>query len=302
MPAPLIGIALQMSALAFFVCLDTLTKWMTAHYPVPQLMFARFFFHLLIVAAVLRVTMGRVPWRSRRPGLQALRSFCLIWANFSFSLALAYVPLADATAVGFASPLFTVALAALWLGEQVGWRRWLGVGIGLAGVAVALRPPFLTGGEPPHWALALPVCMAAVFAVYQILTRKLAAVDDPRTTILHTGLVSSAITALAQPFVWIWPAGFDWLLLAAMGALGGIGHYLLILAYLRAPASLLAPLQYTQLVWATLASVLVFGDVPDGWTLAGAVVIALGGILVVMPARPSGHKPGPTSDRTGGGN
>jgi drug/metabolite transporter (DMT)-like permease len=248
-------------------------------------MWARFLFSLLAAAVVLRLATGHLPWRSRAPGLQAIRSLMLAACNLLFSTALAHIPLADATAVGFASPVLTVALAAIWLRERVGWRRWAGVGIGLLGVLIVLRPPFLTGGAPVHWATLLPLGTAALFAVYQILTRRLAGLDDPRTTILHTGLAATIATSLAQPLVWTWPSGGDWALLVLLGLLGGAGHGLLVLAYARAPASLLAPLSYTQLVWASLAGLLVFGDWPDRTSLLGALVIAGGGILVALPGR-----------------
>jgi len=167
----------------------------------------------------------------------------------------------------------------------VGWRRWLGVGIGLCGVIIVLRPPFLMGGATPHWATLLPLCTALLFAFYQILTRRLAALDDPRTTILHTAFAASIIVSLVQPLVWVWPSAGQWAVLALLGALGGVGHGMLVLAYTRAPASLLAPMSYTQLVWAILASLLVFGDRPDLTTLAGMAVIATGGVLVALPAR-----------------
>ncbi|MDB5374080.1 MAG: EamA rane protein RarD [Belnapia sp.] len=281
----LAGVALQVAALAVFVCMDTLLKLLTAVYAVPQLMWARFLFSLLAVALLFRLSMGRLPWRSRAPWLQAWRSLMLAGSNLMFSSALAYLPLTDATAIGFASPLFTVALAAVWLRERVSWRRWLGVGIGLVGVLLALRPPFLTGGAAMHWASILPLGTAAMFAVYQILTRKLATIDDPRTTILHTGFAGAVVTSLVQPAFWIWPSAPDWGLLVLLGLLGALGHGLLVLAYSRAPVSLLAPLSYTQLIWATLAGVLVFGDWPDLWTLGGAMVIATGGILVALPDR-----------------
>ncbi|MCB4822406.1 DMT family transporter [Roseicella aerolata] len=281
----LAGVALQLSALAVFVCMDTMLKLLTAHYAVPQLMWARFLFSLLAAALFFRLVMGRLPWRSRAPGLQAVRSLLLAASNLMFSTALVYLPLTDCTAIGFASPLFTVALAAVWLKERVGKRRWLGVGIGFAGVLVALRPPFLTGGEPAHWATILPLGTALLFAVYQIMTRRLATIDDPRTTILHTGLAASIAASLAQPFVWTPPSLPDWGLLAALGLLGGAGHGLLVLAYARAPASLLAPMSYTQLIWASIAGVLVFADWPDLWTLLGAAIIALGGVLVALPDR-----------------
>jgi drug/metabolite transporter (DMT)-like permease len=291
MSATLTGIALNLVALVLFVTMDTTGKLLVAHYPVGQVVFLRFCFHVVFVALAIRLLTGTLPWRSRAPRLQLLRGLCLIASSLFFVGALAFIPLADATAVGFASPLLTVVLAAVWLRETVGWRRWLGVAVGLLGVLVALRPPFLTGGAAPHWAIVLPLCNAVVYSVYQILTRRLAAIDDPRTTILYTGLAGPAVLALAQPFIWQWPgavgpysAGWVWLALVALGALGAAGHGLLVLAFTRVPASLLAPVMYSQLLWALIASAVVFGQRPDGITLSGAAIIACGGLLVAWPA------------------
>jgi len=281
------GVLLQLLALALFVAMDSLLKVMVASYPVPQLMFLRFAVHVVFVVLAVRIFTGSLPWRSRAPLLQTLRSATLAGASASFIVALMHVPLADATAVMFAAPVLSVALAALWLGEKVSARRWLGVVIGLAGVIVAIRPPFLTG-EELHWAMLLPLVTAVMNTVYQLLTRKLAAEDDPRTTFLHTSLAALALTALAQPFVWVPPAASDLPWMLVLGLIGAAGHCLLVLAFARAPASVLAPMSYSQLVWAGLAGVLVFGDWPDGWTLLGAAVIAAGGVLVALPAqRPS---------------
>lgn len=279
------GVLLQISALLLFVVMDTLLKVMTADFPVLQIIWARFLFAFLTVAIALRLSMGRFPWRSRAPGLQALRSLLLAGCSLLFTGALAHIPLADATAVGFASPLITVALAALLLRERVSARRWCGVGLGFIGVMVALRPPFLTGA-PLHWAYLLPLGTAIMFAFYQILTRRLAALDDSRVTIFHTGLAASLATSLAQPLVFVQPAPIEWGLMIAVGVLGALSHGLLVLAYARAPASLLAPLSYTQLIWASVAGILVFGDWPDGITLLGAAVIAAGGLLTLLPQRP----------------
>ncbi|MGK7864701.1 DMT family transporter [Falsiroseomonas sp. E2-1-a4] len=278
------GVLLQLLALALFVAMDALLKVLVATHAVPQLMFVRFVFHTLLVMAALKLLTGKVPFRSRAPGLQTLRSLCLATANAALSVALIHIPLADATAVAFAAPVLTVALAAVWLGEKVSPRRWLGCCIGLAGVLVALRPPFLTG-EPLHWAMLLPLVTAVANTIYQILTRKLAGVDEPHTTFVHTSIAAAVITGLAQPFVWVTPGLWDWPLFAALGLLGGAGHCLLVLAFARAPASVLAPMSYTQLLWAGLAGVLVFGDWPDGWTALGAAIIAAGGILVALPER-----------------
>jgi len=285
MHSRLAGVALQLTALATFVAMDTIIKLLTAGFAVPQLMWARFLFGFLTVAVALRIATGQVPWRSRAPGLQTLRSLTLAACNWLFTNALVHIPLADATAVGFASPLFTVTLAAVWLKERVGWRRWAGVAIGLAGVVVLLRPTFIFGGQPVHWAMLLPLGTAALFAVYQILTRKLAGVDDPRTTILHTSFAASIVTSAAMPFEWVWPTAESWAAFVLLGVLGGLGHGLLVMAFARAPASLLAPMSYTQMIWAVLAGLLVFGDAPDALTVLGMAVIATGGVLVALPDR-----------------
>lgn len=280
------GVALQLSALVLFVCMDTVFKLLTDRFAVPQLAWARFFFSAVTVWLFFWLTTrGRMPWRSRAPGLQAARSLTLAGCTFFFSSALVFLPLADTTAVNFAAPLISVAAAAFFLKERVSPRRWLGVAIGLVGVMVAVRPPFITGEAPPHPAYLLPLGSATLFAFYAILTRKLAARDDPRTTILHTGLAATALSSLALPFVWVWPSPTEWLLLVALGVIGGASHGLLVLAYARAPVSLLAPLSYSQLVWAAIAGLLVFGDLPDRWTLLGAAVIFAGGVLAVIPER-----------------
>jgi drug/metabolite transporter (DMT)-like permease len=281
------GVLIQLVALALFVAMDALLKVLVASHAVPQLMFVRFVFHTILVMTALRLITGKVPFRSRAPGLQTLRSLSLATANAALSVALIHIPLADATAVAFAAPVLTVALAALWLGEKVSPRRWIGVAIGFLGVLVALRPPFLTG-EALHWAMLLPLITAVANTVYQLLTRKLAAVDDPHTTFVHTSIAAAVVTGLLQPFVWVTPGAWDWPLFAALGLLGGAGHCLLVLAFARAPASVLAPMSYTQLLWAGLAGVLVFGDWPDGWTLLGAGIIAAGGVLVAVPERRGG--------------
>mgnify|MGYP001810706730 CR=1 FL=1 len=150
---------------------------------------------------------------------------------------------------------------------------------------VLLRPPFLFAGEAVHWAMLLPLGTAALFAVYQILTRRLATVDDPRTTILHTSLAAALVTSAVLPFDWTWPSAGGWTPLVLLGVLGGAGHGLLVMAFARAPASLLAPMSYTQMIWAVLAGLLVFGDMPDALTLTGMVVIAAGWVLVALPER-----------------
>jgi drug/metabolite transporter (DMT)-like permease len=279
--ARVVGVALYLAAVGVFASMDATTKVLVVGLPPTQVMWARFGFHLLIMATALRVWGGlgapHAPWRPRALRVQVVRSLALAACNLLYALALQRVPLAECTAINFVGPVLTVALAAVWLGERVGWRRWAGLFAGLGGVLIVLRPGFGTVAPAGLFALA----SALVYAVYQILTRRLAGVDSAGTTILHTGLWATLATSFVLPFVWHWPSWRAWLLMALLGALGGVGHYLLVLAYERAPASLIAPLSYAGMLFATLYGVLLFGEAPDAATLLGAPVIAAGGMLVL---------------------
>lgn len=284
---PLQGILLLCVAVLGFVCMDTLAKATIATLPVIQVLWARFAIHLLAVSVALRLAGKRLPPRSSRPLLQVVRSLTLALCNFLFTSALAFIPLAEATSINFIGPLFVLLLAGWWLGEPIGWRRWVAVAAGLAGVVIVLRP----GMGVTHPAALLVVACALLFAAYQVMTRLLAGHDDPLTTIWHTGFAATIATSLAVPFFWVAPDLWGALSLLAIGALGGIGHYLLILAYGAAPASLLAPLNYAQLVWASILGFLAFGDVPDLATLLGGAVIAAGGLLSLSEGRKLAGRP-----------
>ena len=277
------GVALYLAAVAVFASMDAVTKFLVTGLPATEVMWARFGFHLLIMALALRAVRGPLPWRAHAPRTQIIRSLSLAVCNLLYALALRYVPLAEAAAINFVGPVITVALAAVWLRESVGWRRWSGVALGMAGVLVVLRPGL--GVVDPAGFLAL--LSAAVFAVYQILTRRLAGRDSAQTTILHTGLWATIGTSLLMPFVWVWP---DWnalLLMLLLGGLGGLGHYLMVLAYDRAPASLIAPMGYAGMIFAVTYGFVLFKETPDGATLLGALVIIAGGLLVISAEKRS---------------
>jgi len=274
---PALGIALMMGALFLFVMMDSAIKATVQSLPVLQVLWARFLFHMLIVSAALRLVGRRLPPRTGAPRLQVVRSLCLAAANLFFTLALVHVPLAECVAIGFVSPLIVTLLAARMLKERVGWQRWTGIVVGFAGVLVIIRP----GAGVTHPAALFVVATAAVFAVYSVLTRRLAGIDDAFTTIFHTGVAATIVTTFIVPFVWVWPSPGEWALLVLLGMLGGLGHFLLILAYQRAQASVLAPFAYTQIVWATLAGFVLFGELPDQVAFAGALVVAAGGLFVL---------------------
>jgi drug/metabolite transporter (DMT)-like permease len=167
------------------------------------------------------------------------------------------------------------------LGEKVGIRRWIAVLIGLASVFIIIRPGFAA----MHWAALLPLATAACFSLYQIATRVLSRSDSAATTYVYSAVVGMVATSMIAPFEWRAPDLAGWIGLALLGLIGGLSHFLMIRAFAQAPASLLAPFAYAQLIWATVIGFLWFGDFPDLWTLLGAALITASGIYVVYRER-----------------
>jgi len=271
----------MLTAGALFVCLDAVGKYLTSDYPVVQITWARFFFHLALFPLLLGAGRWRLVVRTKRIGLHLVRSLLLVGANFSFFLAVKFIPLADATAIGFVAPLLLVAFSVLLLGETVGPRRWAAVAIGFVAVFAIIRPGF----ADVHWAMFLPLLVALCFSLYQITTRILGATDHWVTILFFTATGGLVVTSAVVPFVWVWPDLAGWGLMTLMGVFGAASHLVLIRAFTLARASVLAPFGYVQLVWSVLAGLIVFGDFPDGWTLGGAAVIAGSGLYVIFRER-----------------
>lgn len=274
-PSILIGIALMAGAVSLFSAMDGIAKYLAASYHPMQVAWMRYGAHLLLMMLILR----RSPvdlLRTGRPILQIARGCGLLICTVLFFISLRYIPLADATAIGQVSPLFVTVLSIPLLGEKVRARRWTAVGVGLLGALIIVRP----GLGVMHWAAILPLCMAFVFALYQIATRLLAATEAPTSTLFYSALVGTVGTTFVGPFVWAEPTAFDFAMMVLIGGVGGLSHYLLILAFERAPASVLAPFIYVQIVTSTLVGYLVFGDLPDRYTIGGALLVAAAGSYV----------------------
>jgi EamA-like transporter family. len=193
------------------------------------------------------------------------------------------MPLAEATAVLFLSPLLVTLLAGPFLGERIGAGRWAAVVVGFAGVILIARPGGALTLAGVLWALAGAACYAA----YQLLTRRLSHAEHPLTLLFYTALVGTAVMSLALPWFWFEfsPSPLQWLQIASLGFYGGVGHFILIRAFRLAPASTLTPFGYTQLIWAGLLGWLVFGHIPDALSAAGMVVIAASGLWLALGER-----------------
>jgi drug/metabolite transporter (DMT)-like permease len=216
----------------------------------------------------------RIAWRSQHPGLQLGRALLAVVESASFVLAFRYLPLADTHAIAAISPLIVIALGALFLGERVPPSRWIAVLVGFGGVLLIVRPGFRT----LDWPLLIPVAGAVLWGSYQILTRLVARADTPDTTLVWSAFVAFIVLSFVGPFEWHWPDPTGWLLLLATGLLGALAHYSLIRALDYAEASRVQPFSYTLLVWVTILGALVFGDIPDHWTLLGAAIIVGSGL------------------------
>lgn len=276
---PLRGMLLIMLAVFMFSAMDTLAKHMLKReaYPISPLIFARYGVHLLFMIALLAPRMGLDLVRTRRPGLQVLRGLLLVGSTGFFYLSLTYLPLAEAAAISFVGPVLVAALSGPLLREHIGRRQWTAIGFGFLGVMIIVRP----GGGVFTWHAVFPLVCALLFALYQVLTRKLAGRENAMTTLFFTALVGALLTALPLPFTWQTPGAVQLVFMLGIGILGGTGHFLLIRAVEHTSPAALAPFVYTQLVWSTLLAYLAFGEFPDSGSLLGMAVIVLGGLLAV---------------------
>ena len=204
----------------------------------------------------------------------------ILAASFMMVTGLNYMPLADVAVLFAVNPLFVTALSAPLLKERVGPRQWVGVVVGFCGVVLILRP----GLGVVHPAAGLLLAGALFYAISQIAARKLGAIDDTRTTTLYTAVVCTIGTTGIMPFVWVEPDLVGWLLIAGAGALSMSGHLAATKAFQVAPAATVTPFNYSGLIWATLFGFLLFGDLPDLWTVAGGCII-VGSSLYVLARR-----------------
>jgi drug/metabolite transporter (DMT)-like permease len=278
-PRRLVGIALMCVAPILFASLDATGKWLAGAGVDPLLTtFMRYAVNVALVTAFLNPVTRPGVAHSRRLPLQVVRSLLLFGSTACNFLALRSLQLAETVSIQFAAPLAVALLAGPLLGEWSSRLRLAAVAAGFVGVLVIVRPDTLAAKPAMLFSLGNMLC----YALYVLVTRKLAAYDSSATTIFYTGLAGLALMAPLLPWIWTAPASPQvWGMLVAVGLFGTAGHWLLVLAHARAPASLLAPLIYTQILWSVLLGYCVFGDVPGAWTLLGALIIVGSGLVLI---------------------
>jgi drug/metabolite transporter (DMT)-like permease len=270
------------AGVAMFPFMNAAVKLLGARYPVAQIVWARFTGHLVIMLIVFLPHYGRRLLATRRPMVQIGRSLLMLGSNALFVAAIARVPLATASAIGFTSPLIVTALSVLLLHESVGIRRWSAVIVGFAGVLLVIRP----GSGVHDLAVLLLLLSSAAYALYQIATRWVSFYDEAATGIVFSALLGSLAMSFVLPFVFVLPRDpLDIVLFLCLGLLGGAGHYLVIRAFQSGPAAVIAPLGYVELVGTTILGYVIFGNFPDLWTWIGAAIIIASGIYIAVRER-----------------
>ena len=276
------GIQFMCLAVLLMPVMNAMAKALTVDYPLAQVVWARFAGHFICMTLLFLPGRGWRLFASARPALQFARSAIMFASNGCFIAALSTVALATASAIMFTAPLMVTALSVPLLGERVGARRWSAVIVGLVGALIIIRPGLdAPGFDATGLGVLLLLFSAAAFALYQVLTRMLADRDAPETMIVYTALIAALAMSAVVPFLFVAPMDArDWLLFAALGVIGGFTQYFVVKALDCAPASVVSPYGYGELLVAALLGYAIFGDFPDEWTWLGAAVIAASGVYI----------------------
>lgn len=277
------GFLLAAAGLFLFACMDSTTKYLTTVYNVPFVVAMRYIVHFLLMVLILAPRNPSLLVQTQRTGLVVARALVLTIASLCMGMALSRMPLAETTAINFLAPTLVALFAGSLLGEKIGGWGWAAIVIGFVGVVLIAHP----NGGLDSVGVMFALGAAAANAAYQLLSRLLASTERAIALLFYTALIGSIIFGLALP--WFWegktPSTMIVILLLSMGASGGLGHYLFTLAYRHAPASMLAPTTYLQLLWAGLLGWIVFDAVPDDMSLAGMLVVAASGLIIALKAR-----------------
>ncbi|HKQ30808.1 MAG TPA: DMT family transporter [Burkholderiales bacterium] len=283
------GIFCHSIALLLFACLDAVAKYLSAQYPVPLIVWVRYIAQFALMTLILAPMFKRDLLRTNRTTLVLVRSACLVMLSWFAISAFSRLPLAETTSIQFIAPLLVALLAKPLLKERIGLLRWVALLTGFAGVLLIVRP----GGQLDAGGVVFALLSAIFYASYQLLSRVLGGTERPVAMLYYSALLGTVCFSLLLP--WFWegppPSAMYYVLFVSMGVLGGLGHFFFTEAFRCAPASLLAPLTYLQLVWAGLLGWLVFGQLPDRITLIGMAVISVSGIAVTIHGRRTRRAP-----------
>jgi drug/metabolite transporter (DMT)-like permease len=265
-------------AMACFAILNAMSKTLsTSGYPVIEVIWARYVFAFVFMLVMFLPRNGRDLFAIRRLGTQVVRGLLLFFSSFFYFHGVVYLPLATAAAISLSSPLIVTALSTRLLGEPVGPRRWAAVAVGFIGALIIVRPGHTDFDWHIMWVVASTVCSA----FYQLFSRRYGQTERPDASATVATIVGTVAASPFMPFEWVMPASaWHVVLFVGMGVMAGVGHYFLTIAYSQAPAAVVSPFNYTQLIGAAVLGYLVFDESPDRWTWIGAAVIIGSGLYI----------------------
>lgn len=272
------GIVYMLGAAVAFPLMNAGAKYLSQHYPIPEVIWARVAGQLLFMSALFMPARGLRLFATANLGYQALCALMMLGATVLFFIGVAFVPLAEAQAITFTSPLMVALLAIPVLHERVNALRWATILAGFAGTLIVIRP----GSEIANVGALLVLLNTVFYAGYQVLTRIIGGFDPPETTVSYSALTGTIVLSLAVPFFWKIPESlFHVAIFLSLGLLGGLGHYCVSRAFTLGPASVISPFNYAQLIGAAVLGFAVFGAVPSVWTWVGSAVIIASGLAMV---------------------
>jgi drug/metabolite transporter (DMT)-like permease len=278
----LIGIGLMCLTVALFACLDTTAKYLGTMMDPLQVAWARYTSAFVLTLFVSNPVTHPGLMRSKRPALQVVRASLLVASTVLNFFALRWLQLDEALSIIFTFPFIVAIASGPILGEWLGWRRWTAIAVGFGGVLLITRPGL--GGFNPG--ALLSVASVICYGLYAVLTRVASRVDSNQTSLFFNNAVGAVVMLPVIPFVWQNPAHWTIaLLMLGTGALGSLGHFFLIAGHKLAPASVLSPFIYTQLIWVVILGYLVFDHVPTPWTMMGAAVVIGSGLYLLYRER-----------------
>jgi drug/metabolite transporter (DMT)-like permease len=278
----LIGIGLMAFAFFLFSMLDTTAKWLNHFIPTPETVWSRYTFSVIFVLLVINPKTKPGVLKTKKPVIQFWRSMFLFISTILNFIALNYLQLSQTITIAFAAPLLVALLSGPFLGEYVSRDRLFAIIVGFIGVLVVARPGF--GGIHP--VAILSIFSVICYALYVISTRHLAAHDSTETTLVYSGTVGAILLTPLMFFIWKNPPDvYTALMMAALGIYASIGHFALIRAHRYTPAYILSPFIYTQMIWMTLFGYLIFGDVPDRFTVIGGLIVVASGLYLLLRER-----------------
>jgi drug/metabolite transporter (DMT)-like permease len=292
---PFKGIALVLASTIFLGASDVTAKYLSATLPSIEIAWIRFLVFALIMTPAMLPGSPLYALQTNRRGLHLLRGAALLGSSLFFISGLRFLPIAEASATGFVAPLFVTALSIVFLGEKVGLRRWIATAVGLIGVLIILRP----GTGAFHPAAFFPLVSALAWACTLIMTRMMSGTERAITTMTYSSIAGLLILSALVPFVWVMPTWHDIMFGIFIGIASTAGQWIVVLAFRYADASVLAPFSYTQLLWVSFLGFLIFGEVPDIYTVTGAAFIVASGLytahrervrrsqLLAVPGEPS---------------